>query len=104
MNYSTIWKTKMSSNKVIVELARDGLWYRCYSPWKIYKVGMSFGFGATFISNTATGLIGQSQIDPYTYPGTFFGGVLLKSIGHGIIFPAIPIKLITEPRAYLTLT
>lgn len=69
---------------------------------EIYKIGVSFG--VTFVSNTATGLIGQSALNPYQYQGWFFSGVLLKSIGHGIIFPAIPFKLITEPSNYLCLT
>lgn len=94
----------MSSKKLIIELARDSVWYRQYSPWKIYKIGASFGFGATFVSNTVTGLIGDSELNPYTYPGFFFGGILLKSIGYGITFPSIPIKLVTEPREYLILS
>lgn len=94
----------MSAKEVVVKLARDSMWYHRYSPWKMYKIGVSFGFGTTFVANTATGLIGQSELNPYEYPGWFFGGVLLKSIGHGIIFPAIPFKLVTEPRDYLCLS
>jgi hypothetical protein len=93
----------MSGKEVIVKLARDSMWYNRYSPWKIYKIGVSFGFGVTFVSNTATGLICQSELNPYTYPGWFFSGVVLKSVGYGIIFPAIPIKLMTDPIDYVSL-
>jgi hypothetical protein len=67
---------KMSGKEVIVKLARDTMWYNRYSPWKMYKRGVSFGFGITFVANTATGLIGQAELNPYEYPGGFFGAVL----------------------------
>lgn len=93
----------MASKEVIVKFAKDGLWQNRFSPWKWYKCGVSFGFGATFVTNTTTGLLGQSNVSPYQYPGGFFGSVLVKSAGYGIIFPAIPIKLLTDPKDYLVL-
>jgi hypothetical protein len=68
------------------------------NPWQSYKRVGSIAFGATFIGCSATTLAGYSVIKPTAYPEVYAGTLLAKCMFAGILWPAIPIRAITNPR------
>lgn len=70
-----------------------------------YVKGVSAGFATTMVVNIGYGIVNPTDtpISIYDNPHFFVAGALAKSVQHGILWPAIPISIVTSPRHYACL-
>ena len=74
------------------------------NPFRLYCKIAGWGFGFTSVSNLiGSNCVSNPPISMKDYPQTFATGLLVKSLSHGILWPAIPFKIYQNPREYFVL-
>ena len=78
-----------------------------YFTFRNYLKCASFGFGLTFASGVLSSSFdtnGEERLlTIYKTPLMFTSGLFFKSLQYGILFPAIPFKIIQNPREFFIL-
>lgn len=73
-----------------------------FNPFVIYARCAGWAFGLTFGTNLVmSNLVDNPPIKMKQYPQLFTSALLLKSLTHGMLWPAIPYQVYNDPESYL---
>lgn len=74
------------------------------NPFKTYVKGVSIGFGITLVGNFIwTSLDNKAPLSVRENPETYTTLLLLKSIHSGVLWPAIPFRILYSPKRFFCL-